>query len=392
MPYNPGIQYQGGQLLSQGLQQFGAGIGKGLEKRAERQEELKKNNKAAKGMRMAMDALGIATKDELEALDFEGLKSMVGLAPLLVGQPLREIQNRAAAKEEERDEAAAEAFGGAMEQPRKKRAAYLEENAGGFGPERLQQMIAAAGAASKSEDERNYLQAQIGKLDADAKSTLAKNLADHQALIDKAQGLDDESKKAAAASAKDIWTDPAVREWNLSRSAYENLVANLESPSTGVSDLSHIFTFMKSLDPASAVRGGEFELAEGSSGALKNMLSKAKGLVSGERLSNDQRAYMVEEAEKAVAAKRKSADTAYNFYLDSAIRRGISRDLFPSSLDVTQPPAQPPAQPENDPTSTIPILRSQEAAIEYVNRTGKMGSYTDENGEEKIIGPDKKTP
>ena len=104
MPYNPNIQYVGGQLLAQGLSQFGSGIGSGIQARQERLDSLKKQNAASKGLRQAFVNLGLMERDEAENLSFEALTAFGTQAPSLLQQPLRQQQLKSSQSSEARAE------------------------------------------------------------------------------------------------------------------------------------------------------------------------------------------------------------------------------------------------------------------------------------------------
>jgi len=57
MPYNPGVQSRVGELLGAGISQFGAGIGAGLEARAQRNEQEKQDAQLAKAFRVILPTL-----------------------------------------------------------------------------------------------------------------------------------------------------------------------------------------------------------------------------------------------------------------------------------------------------------------------------------------------
>lgn len=87
MPYAPGIQDQSGELLAHGLNQFGSGIGRGLEalglaldKRKEEQKRILQNGKIAESFAKAnpdvLQSLGI-TPEEFSAQSAQDKASMV---------------------------------------------------------------------------------------------------------------------------------------------------------------------------------------------------------------------------------------------------------------------------------------------------------------------------
>lgn len=121
-------------------------------------------------------------------------------------------------------------------------------------------------------------------------------------------------------------------------SAYNRLQA---SEPTAAGDLALIFQFMKMLDPGSVVREGEFANAQNAAGIPTRIQNIYNKLLSGERLSADQRGQFTSQAGKLYEAEKRKAD---------AVRSGITRigqgmGLNTENLFYDQPAAAP-GQPQ----------------------------------------------
>ena len=75
--YNPGVTFQGGQFLAQGISQAGDAIFAGLASYAAAQEEQKTRAREFKALQEFADATGIADKNQTTVLDLESLKGLV---------------------------------------------------------------------------------------------------------------------------------------------------------------------------------------------------------------------------------------------------------------------------------------------------------------------------
>ena len=132
---------------------------------------------------------------------------------------------------------------------------------------------------------------------------------------------------------------------------YERLMRALDVKS-GVSDIAVIFSFMKSLDPRSVVREGEFQVAANAGGLWDRLTVLQKKVEDGRFLSDDVRA----DIEATATALMESYAGSYSDLRTSTINRtsfltGVSgadveRTLnVPLRLFTNQPPPPPPPTP-----------------------------------------------
>lgn len=87
---------------------------------------------------------------------------------------------------------------------------------------------------------------------------------------------------------KNYMSSDVVKQFNESTTSVKKLFSGLEANS-GAGDVASIFTFMKTLDPESVVREGEFATAENTTGVFKKYWNSYNRLVKGERLTDSQR-------------------------------------------------------------------------------------------------------
>lgn len=107
------------------------------------------------------------------------------------------------------------------------------------------------------------------------------------------------------------------------KDGYERVIASAENPSAA-GDLSLIFGYMKTLDPNSTVREGEFATAESARGLPQSLVAKYNKVVSGERLTSEQRADFVDRATKLYNQAEKSQNKIAEQYTNIAKRNQIN--------------------------------------------------------------------
>ena len=99
--------------------------------------------------------------------------------------------------------------------------------------------------------------------------------------------------------------------------AYNKVAAAAKDPSAA-GDLSLIFGYMKILDPASVVREGEFATAQNAAGIPTQVGNLYNKVLSGERLSETQRADFINQARNLVKSQKGQLDTFNKTYTDIA--------------------------------------------------------------------------
>jgi hypothetical protein len=159
--------------------------------------------------------------------------------------------------------------------------------------------------------------------------------------------------------------DPRVTEFAEQSAAYGRL-QSIAQDASGASDVALIFNYMKMLDPGSVVREGEFATAEQTAGVPAQVLNLYNKVVSGERLTPEQRAEFVNVAERIYRDAEARYAPIYDHYSGLAGRHGvpvgdaiIDYRFAPAAAPPAPPPPGPPAPPPmvpGDPAGSGPIV------------------------------------
>lgn len=123
------------------------------------------------------------------------------------------------------------------------------------------------------------------------------------------------------------------------RNGYQKVLASAKD-NTGASDIALIFGFMKTLDPNSTVREGEFATAQNSgsiSDTVMNMYNKA---LKGERLQPEQRQSFAHTAGQQFKVYQDRADQVNQRYGDMASRYGLDPRNVVQQFEPLQGPAE----------------------------------------------------
>lgn len=152
------------------------------------------------------------------------------------------------------------------------------------------------------------------------------------------------NRKAEADFRKEFDALPEVKTFKTARqqfNALRNIAGNPKA--TAQDDIAAIFSFMKTLDPTSTVREGEFATAQNAASvpdAVRNAFNKAQ---SGERLNPQQRQEMIRTAYRSYVSFRDAYNTAAENYRGYARDNGISADRVARTYTPDKPakPAAP---------------------------------------------------
>lgn len=158
------------------------------------------------------------------------------------------------------------------------------------------------------------------------------------------------NRKAEADFRKEFDALPEVKTFKTARqqfNALRNIAGNPKA--TAQDDIAAIFSFMKTLDPNSTVREGEFATAQNAAGvpaAIQNAWNKAQ---SGERLNPQQRQEMIRTAYRSYQSFRDAYNQAAENY------RGYARDngIVPDRVARTYTPDKPANRSQQPLTYTI---------------------------------------
>jgi hypothetical protein len=107
------------------------------------------------------------------------------------------------------------------------------------------------------------------------------------------------------------------------KEGYERVDASAKDPSAA-GDLSLIFGYMKTLDPNSTVREGEFATAQQAGGIPERIVAQYNKTLNGERLSSDQRSDFVDRSTRLYKQAELSQKKIADQYTNIAKRNSIN--------------------------------------------------------------------
>ena len=116
------------------------------------------------------------------------------------------------------------------------------------------------------------------------------------------------------------------KEFQGINTAYNRVVASAKDPSAA-GDLALIFNYMKTLDPGSTVREGEFATAQNSGSVPDTIAARYNKVIAGERLSSTQRADFVDRASKLYDAAQENQFQLEDQYKELAKKSGVNPEL-----------------------------------------------------------------
>lgn len=137
---------------------------------------------------------------------------------------------------------------------------------------------------------------------------------------------------------KEFLGDPTVKDFRNVANATRQIVTLTQGKGTAMGDLGLIFSYMKALDPGSVVREGEQASAQNAAGVPEQIRNAYNRLLSGQRLSPEQRADMANTALDIYGARAQSYNAFANTY------RGLIADAGgdPDKQGVTLAPSLAP--------------------------------------------------
>ncbi len=141
------------------------------------------------------------------------------------------------------------------------------------------------------------------------------------------------------------------------RDAYTRVKGVGAQAPSAAGDMSLIFAFMKMLDPGSVVREGEFATAQNAAGVPARIQNLWNRLLSGERLSPDQRLDFIKQADTIYKRQLGSYARLAKQYREIAKRYKLDpRNIIP---DYELPDGgTPTAAPSAAPAATVPSART----------------------------------
>lgn len=164
------------------------------------------------------------------------------------------------------------------------------------------------------------------------------------------QVLDEDTRKAAN-ELRDEFNTNGVKPYVAAREGYQKVLAAAKDESAA-GDIALIFGYMKTLDPTSTVREGEFATAQNAGGLSDQVRNMYNRVASGERLNVEQRKMFSQSALGQFKVAEKNFAGEAMRYKGLAGKYGIPEDLVLRTFDDVEEPAAPrpkpgqPAQPK----------------------------------------------
>jgi hypothetical protein len=149
--------------------------------------------------------------------------------------------------------------------------------------------------------------------------------------------LEEPQQKAADKFITDFGNEKTIQNLSVAGSYLNQMNsfgASIGTPQYKPSDdIALIFSFMKTLDPGSTVREGEYATAKNAGSVPESVVNTYNQILSGKFLNNDQRKNFIETARKSYSGIAKEAETVASRYRSMAKDRGIPENLVvPSNM------------------------------------------------------------
>jgi len=205
-------------------------------------------------------------------------------------------------------------------------------------------------ARKQAEKQRNYFESlpsdhpfkELAKAFPNTAATAVVNL--ELKKIDDTYTKQQDKKKAIADYTKNVQdqenklfssyqSNKVVQDFDQATQGVTKLLQGLEAKD-GAGDVAAIFTFMKTLDPSSVVREGEFATAENSSGAFRKFWNLHNKLLRGERLTDPQRESFKQVGINLYQQNEKALDNVRSNFSQIAANQGLNIDNIFVDSDI----------------------------------------------------------
>ena len=151
--------------------------------------------------------------------------------------------------------------------------------------------------------------------------TYKKDKDKKKAIQDFTKNIQDQENKLFTA----YQSNKVVQDFDQSTQGITKLLQGLEA-NNGAGDVAAIFTFMKTLDPSSVVREGEFATAENSSGALAKFWNLHNKLLRGDRLTEKQAEMFKDLGINLYKQNQMAVDNVRKNFTELANNQGLNID------------------------------------------------------------------
>lgn len=165
--------------------------------------------------------------------------------------------------------------------------------------------------------------AEKGPEELDAMEALAADRRSKTAARGVPKPPKDTSTKDAGDMRKELNGNPVTKAAQDAAVAWSKIQTSAKDPSAA-GDLALIFNFMKTLDPGSTVREGEFANAQNAGGVDSKIAAQYNQVISGQRLAPGQRADFLKRAKEAFGAHTTRYRQLSGQYGELAKRKGLN--------------------------------------------------------------------
>jgi hypothetical protein len=141
-------------------------------------------------------------------------------------------------------------------------------------------------------------------------------------IADKLSGSNGGPKQATPKELRDEYTK-ANKDYEQAMVGYGKVVSAARDPSPA-GDIALIFGFMKTLDPNSTVREGEFATAQNAGSVPERIQAMYNSVIQGTRLTDPQRADFINQAQGQFKVYQDRKGVADQFYTGLSERSGIN--------------------------------------------------------------------
>lgn len=197
--------------------------------------------------------------------------------------------------------------------------------------------------------------------------------------------LEEPQQKAADKFIADFGNEKTIQNLSVAGSYLNQMNsfgASIGTPQYKPSDdIALIFSFMKTLDPGSTVREGEYATAKNAGSVPESVVNTYNQILNGKFLNDDQRKNFIETARKSYSGIAKEAETVANRYRSMAKDRGIPENLVvPSNMFEQAKRFEAKAQAQELPRFQSPEemrARGIKRALVFNPATGKYQEFQD---------------
>lgn len=185
---------------------------------------------------------------------------------------------------------------------------------------------------------------------------------------------DSDAIKLERGLSKELQALPAYKNYQAASVAFDQVVRASKDPSPA-GDIALITNYMRSLDPATGVKEQEFQNAQSAGGFDDRARAGWERIMSGQRLTPQQRADFVRSAKQNTLAFKTPYDQALKHYegLSTSYKVNPKRVAMPAGLDLSDEPSEaPPAAVPAPPTTPKPAVHPRDYARTFTNADGVM--------------------